>query len=891
MKRLILLLFCVIAFEASASHIVGGEFEIRYVPGSDFRYNIRLIVYFDKLFGQDGARDLQITCRIFRKHDDVLMESVQLVLFDSIDVEYTQKECNIGSIETQKLIYAMANGATKFLNPTKYNHPAGYYIVWERCCRNYQIDNIYSEQPEPGNDHDPDAAGQAFYLEFPPVVKNGEPFINSSPVLFPPLSDYGCPNQYYYINFAGTDVDGDSLAYSIVTPLNTHTTLAFPDSGPAPFDSVRWRPGFSRTNVMKGNPDLHISLDGLLTVTPTRAGLYVFGVRCIEYRDGIKIGEVRRDFQMFVLDGIECPDPKPPVVEAKPKEAADDTFVGNKILVNYSHDVSDEDRCIQIRVSDADSQNPNDNKKENIAIRVIPIGFKNPAVNEVLPVDTTAVLVDGSTATFEICFPKCPYLEGPYKLGIIAQDNACPLPRLDTIVVTVNIAIPDNAPAIFKQHQLTEVVLEGTPIRSWIVKATDEDFDSIRLETPSDNPYDIFDYGFTFEQKENALGLVEGILRWDTRCDVIDFSDRTDFNFYFLADDNDFCNFEPADTMKFDLGIDLYDFHSPTITTEISPDSVVALKLYESLDLDVTGEDADNDKLKLIGRGLDFDFEEKGVLFVNKSEVGHVVSPAQWLLDCAKIDLDEQQEYRMQFIVIDEENRCHYYLADTVNVKVKISEPSNKNPELKSMGNKENYTLGETIEFDLVGSDENTAPIDKLRIELVSSDGTTPPQGYTFKPDSPFGPSAGFSWTPGCEIFEGDIYNNEYRFTFRVLDDRCFNEKDTTLEVAFMVNDVERDAENFLPPNVITANNDGKNDFFAMVRRDERGELVSILPNDNCTGRFVKFVVYNRWGSKVFESKDRDFRWTPSDEATGIYFYTLKYTTFDYKGTIRLNSN
>ena len=158
-------------------------------------------------------------------------------------------------------------------------------------------------------------------------------------------------------------------------------------------------------------------------------------------------------------------------------------------------------------------------------------------------------------------------------------------------------------------------------------------------------------------------------------------------------------------------------------------------------------------------------------------------------------------------------------------------------------------------------------------------------------PDTPFGPTARFSWTPGCEIFANDVYTNDYHFVFRVLDDRCHNEKDTTLEVVFKVKDVDRNADNFLPPNVITPNNDGLNDFFAMVRRDENGELVSVLPNDNCTGRFVKFVVYNRWGLKVFETKDRDFRWTPDDEASGIYFYTLKYSTFDYKGSIRLNTD
>ncbi len=114
------------------------------------------------------------------------------------------------------------------LSDSRFNDPQGYYIVWERCCRNYAITNIYSENPDVSSR----AAGQTFYLEFPPVVKNGQPFYNSSPRLFPPLNDYACPRKPYYVDFAGIDDDGDSLVYSLVTPLTTHSILALPPLQP-----------------------------------------------------------------------------------------------------------------------------------------------------------------------------------------------------------------------------------------------------------------------------------------------------------------------------------------------------------------------------------------------------------------------------------------------------------------------------------------------------------------------------------------------------------------------------------------------------------------------------------------------------------------------------------
>jgi hypothetical protein len=74
-----------------------------------------------------------------------------------------------------------------------------------------------------------------------------------------------------------------------------------------------------------------------------------------------------------------------------------------------------------------------------------------------------------------------------------------------------------------------------------------------------------------------------------------------------------------------------------------------------------------------------------------------------------------------------------------------------------------------------------------------------------------------------------------------------------------------------------------------MVREDEStGELINILPRDNCAGVFEGIVILNRWGKSVFESRSRDFRWYAEGEASGMYFYHLKYSNKAYKGIITL---
>lgn len=147
--------------------------------------------------------------------------------------------------------------------------------------------------------------------------------------------------------------------------------------------------------------------------------------------------------------------------------------------------------------------------------------------------------------------------------------------------------------------------------------------------------------------------------------------------------------------------------------------------------------------------------------------------------------------------------------------------------------------------------------------------------------------SSALTWNPTCEIFEHPDYDNDYKFVFEVADSRCFNkiEKDL-ITVEMNIKDVEKEDEDFLPPNFISPNGDGLNEYFAMIKVNDNGEVVSILPKDNCEGTFVNITIFNRWGSQVYESSNRDFKWNASDVSSGVYFYNLKFSNTEYRGTI-----
>ncbi|HEY5692845.1 MAG TPA: gliding motility-associated C-terminal domain-containing protein [Cyclobacteriaceae bacterium] len=885
-------LLCVFCLQAGASHIVGGEFELLHI--SDSTYRLNLILYFDVLNGNPGAKDQVVTAAFFRKSDNTFISNLILPLISENNVSYTQPECSNGEIVTNKIIYT----TTVILSPSVFNEEEGYYVVWERCCRNYSITNIFSEDPGPQSGGL--SAGQTFLLEFPPVVKKGQPFINSSPRLFPPLNDYACPGKPYYVDFAGVDDDGDSLVYSLTTPLNTHDGRALPPAMPMPYPLVEWRPGFDLQHIINGNPDLKISNAGLLTATPLIQGLFVFAVKVEEYRNKELIGISRRDFQMLVVDG--CADAVPPQI------------TGPTSITLTSVDVGD-DRCITVTVSDEDSKKLSDNFVERIKLRAIGLNFNNKNLTDILPPVVEATLVNGSTHDYQICFPVCPYfIGGPYEVGIIAMDDACSLPLLDTLKVTVDVQIPPNTDPYFSTGPATYVLNEGesTPVIPFVVEDADikpTGKDELLVSVITDG-FVLKDSGFTYEIDSQVPGRVEGHLKWNAFCDIYDFTQRSSFKITLQVDDLDECSFNDPVKQDYNFTVILPTTNPPVIDTDLTPEFServvlnVQRKIFENLSFNVVGQDlVDNDflKLKLIGSNLlsADSLRGLGVTFGDVDGNGSVQSQFNWDFSCDNLDLDNLDSFDLQFIVVDDKNKCGIYKADTLEVELKVNPPDNAKPQLTvnnlnasfaMVSNRIETVRGNQIALELQGTDSNTNPKDLIKLNLIKIEGNVEPSGFVFAPVEGEGSVATtFSWNPDCSIFENDIYENDYKFTFRLSDDRCYSEEADTLVVEINIKDIDIGNAGFTPINYFTPNDDGFNDYYAMeLRNFETGELENILPHDNCISSFQVIRVYNRWGKEVFQSKDRDFKWFGKDEPAGVYYYVIEFSDREYKGALSI---
>lgn len=282
-------------FSAFASHIFGGNFGMKALPQRGF-YQINLTLFFDVEGGRfTSEAQKTVDCSIRSVADGRVTESFTMTRQQFEPLVYKNAVCvQEGKLRTSTGYFSKEI----FLDPAIYNQPQGYIIVFSTCCRNEAISNIQN----------PIVAEGVVTLHFPPITQNGAEFRNSSPDFGLPNGDYICSNKPFEFNVAATDTDGDELRYSLVTPYRG----ADKNNTGALFQEIRWASGISLTNIIPGpQPPVINARTGMMSLIANRAGVYIFTVLVEEYRAGKRIGFVRRDFQLPVVDCQRSTLPEP----------------------------------------------------------------------------------------------------------------------------------------------------------------------------------------------------------------------------------------------------------------------------------------------------------------------------------------------------------------------------------------------------------------------------------------------------------------------------------------------------------------------------------------------------------------------------------------------------
>lgn len=288
MRRILTLLILFGAIGLEAAHLVGGE--LSYECLGNNRYEIRLVIYRD--CASNGAPfDDPAIITVFNANNSIF-DNLQVPLHSSslLPINAPNSCTSLPSfVCTQEGIYLDTISLPASGGPYTFSH--------QRCCRNSSIDNIPN----------PRLWGNTYTIEVPTSVScNSSPsFSNAPPVAL-------CLNQYVQVDMGANESDGDSLHYFLCSPLHgggsqTQTTgpnSPRPDTSTAPpYVQVPFSGSYSTSYPIPSSPAFNINPQtGMLSGTPNQIGQYVFAVCVQEWRNGVLLSTLRRDFQFNVTN-------------------------------------------------------------------------------------------------------------------------------------------------------------------------------------------------------------------------------------------------------------------------------------------------------------------------------------------------------------------------------------------------------------------------------------------------------------------------------------------------------------------------------------------------------------------------------------------------------------
>jgi len=743
----LLLGLLLLARAASATHIVGGELDLQYRTGST--YQLTLNLYFDDVNGSPGALDGSLLVGIFAKGSNTRLATLSLPLVSDKFVAYTNPVCESPSLRTRHMVYSTALN----LPAQTYSNPAGYYAAVERCCRNRTISNI--DRPE--------EASQTFYLEFPPVVRNGQPLINSTPQIFPPLSDYACRNELFYYDFGGSDTDGDSLVYEMATPLNGN---ALPDEpaptpGPSPYPAVKWLPGFDLNHQIPGSPALNIDRrTGRLSVRPSQIGLFVFAIKCSEYRKGVKLGEVRRDFQLKVLN---CPPNQTPALSLRlPGQALDYP------ISQPTWDIKPgADRCLRLRFTDPDPSS-------QLTLSLHPVNFAGTLPTFTRSQGTVRTPGSPDTLTSQLCFPTCLDTKGKtYLLDVIVADNGCSLPRRDTIRLAFTAAPSPNAPPTLSTTAPTPLRVRPGQLLTFDVLGQDPDLDAVTL-TMKGLGFEATTVGAQLTQTQ-ASQQVRSQFSWRVPCPT---TSKRLYEFEFKAAATP-CGVAQATTLVVPVEID--DQNAPPVLTSTAGTTLpLVVRPGQVVTFDLLGTDADQDAVTLTMKGRDFAAYNLGAQLTRQNSSADYKGTFRWVVPCLPAS---KQLYEFEFTASS--TACSTQQASLL-IPIRI-DFQNDAPTLTTTAGAVlplHVQPGQLLTFDLQASDPNRDPV-FLTMTGRGFVATAVGAQLSAQNQLTSQPQGRFTWRVPCPKAD----STRYTFEFRATDSPCGAAASTTVVIPIQVDD------------------------------------------------------------------------------------------------------
>ncbi len=370
-----------------AKHLVGGDITYRYIgnfSGMD-RYEITITLIRDCVGGNTEFDDpLEATLYNAGNFSDM-----KTVVFNYPGESFVPlTSYNPCATPPEGICYSV----TKYIKTIDVTpNSNGYYLVYERCCRNNTINNLSN----------PGAMGMILSCYIPNSnLKNSSPIFGALP------PTYICLGDTFRFPQNATDIDGDRLEYQLSTPYHggsQQDPAPSPDIAP-PFPFVVFANGYNVNNMLGNSPQpLVIDQNGELLAICNTPGQFVFAVSVFEYRNNVLISETKRDIQVNV---VRCPPNVAPVVNLP----SNPLIVGDTL--KFSESINS---CITFEIKDPNSRDS------------VFATFNSVITNNQYSNATISFQPNLTPATVQVCWkPTCEQVDSVFPVTVNIRDNyAC----------------------------------------------------------------------------------------------------------------------------------------------------------------------------------------------------------------------------------------------------------------------------------------------------------------------------------------------------------------------------------------------------------------------------------------------------------------------------------
>ena len=373
-KLLFIAFFISSVVNLKASHLLGSE--LTYECRQNDTYKVVLSIYRDcsgiEPLTTQEVRYISQSCNV-NGYVNLTLDSVRRL---PITCDLIGSSCDgNGSYGVEKYIYS----------GTLNIPPCGddWVLSWSQCCRNGAINTLNSPSSQ-------EMHIEALLNNMVPSSCNSSPTFNNAP------GSFVCFNQPVIYNHGVSDLENDSLYFSLGTCYQAQGT------------SINYANPYSQTSPLSTTNGITIDPNtGALSFTPDQQQVGVFCVNVKEYRNGVLISEVNRDMQFTVL---ACSN-QAPIAE------------GVNGTTNYSISTcADQNFCFSILGSDLDMEAVN-------------MSWNNEIDDATFTVTGNGTL----NAVGQFCWTPDASDIGFHTFTVNVKDNHCPIVSSSTYTYVVEV--------------------------------------------------------------------------------------------------------------------------------------------------------------------------------------------------------------------------------------------------------------------------------------------------------------------------------------------------------------------------------------------------------------------------------------------------------------------